>query len=440
MNPLVAAVPMNSMSEIAPPHKAARTGRVHQTNSVDRNERMPHAEHPAVTHSYSAVFVDDDINVLRGLERLLRPLRTAWTMHFVTSGVAALDVLDATPTDVLVTDMRMPGMSGVELMEEVLQRHPGVVRIALSGRAERDTVIRAAHLAHQYLSKPCEPDLLKDRLVQAVRLRRLLQDVKLQAIVSKVSTLRSLPTLYVQLMAEMQVPDPSIARIAAIVAEDPGLTAKVLQVINSAYFGLRAHVADPEVAVRLLGFETIKALALSADLHAQLTRRRSAAAALLWHHCTRTGRTARRVAGLLGLPERQSAEAFTAGLLHDVGKLVLSEAVDTYDVVIAEGRQEGLDDSTVELRAFGATHAQVGAYLLGLWGLPYGIVEAIAWHHVPSSSGIPGPCALTAVHIADVLDHGADPSDVGGPALDDAYVSSLGLDGRVHCWKTSGVE
>jgi CheY-like chemotaxis protein len=173
-------------------------------------------------------------------------------MTFVVGGREALSALEARHYDVLITDLRMPAMNGVELLLQVLEHYPHVIRMALSGHAERETVVRAVGLAHQFLSKPCDADLFKLKLAQALRLRTLLDSPTLTSLLSRVSSVRTVPALYAQLTAEMQSASPSTTNVATIVARDPGMTAKVLQLINSAYFGLRAHVSDPVRAVQLL--------------------------------------------------------------------------------------------------------------------------------------------------------------------------------------------
>jgi HD-like signal output (HDOD) protein len=388
----------------------------------------------------AVLFVDDDKNVLDGLERMLRPLRRDWTMAFVNSGNEALEALERCSYDVLVTDMRMPGMNGVELMEQVLNRYPRVIRIALSGNAERDAVVRAVRFAHQYLAKPCEPALLKEKLAQAFRLRKTMENRRLQAILSSVSSLRTVPALYLQLMAETQVPEPSMARVGEIVASDPAMTAKVLQLINSAYFGLRAEISDPARAVQLLGLETIKSLVLSAQVYSQFDGPGAANPAELWHHGLRTARIARDIARHIRLDERQQHEAFTAGLLHDVGKLVFSEAIPGYAAVVADALERGEDMSAAEETAFGASHAEVGSYLFGLWGLPFGIVEAVAWHHRPAASGVGERSPLVAVHAANIIDHLASAVPHAAAAPDEDYLASLGLGGAFADWKTYALE
>jgi putative nucleotidyltransferase with HDIG domain len=398
---------------------------------------------PDTTGRNSVLFVDDEQRVLQGLERMLRPLRGEWAMTFVGGGAEALAAMEHQHFDVLVTDMRMPGMNGVELMQHVLDRHPEVIRIALSGHAERDAVVRAVRLAHQYLSKPCDAALLKEKLAQALRLRTVLASPTLQSILCGISGLRTVPALYVDLMAEIQAPNPSIARVAGVIANDPGMTAKVLQLINSAYFGLRAYVSDPERAVQLLGLDTIKALVLSVEVFSHFERSGGKAnPAEMWQHSIRVARIAKQLARLMQLDDRSIHEAFTAGLLHDVGKMVLMEALPDYEARLADAWRESPDalPLEVERRAFSATHSEVACYLFGLWGLPYGIVEAIGWHHAPSESQAPGRRPLTALHVANLVDHAAFTSAQLSSPADDSYLASLGLEDAVCRWTPLAAE
>jgi putative nucleotidyltransferase with HDIG domain len=392
---------------------------------------------PGTAHRKSVLFVDDEPKVLQGLERMLRGLRSEWTMKFVAGGPEALTAMETEKFDVIVTDMRMPGMNGVQLMEQVVERHPHVIRIALSGHAERDVVVKAVRLAHQYLSKPCEGDFLKEKLTQALRLRHVMESPTLQAITSRVSSLPSVPALYAQLMAEMQSANPSIQKVGEIIGNDPAITAKILQLINSAFFGLRAYISDPARAVQLLGLETVKSLALSVQVFSRFERHGRANPAEVWAHSVRTAHIAGEVAKKIGLDAAGVQEAFTGGLLHDVGKLVLAEAIPEYDDVLKHAQRKDGKAVMVEKDVFGASHAEVGAYLFGLWGLPYGIVEAVAWHHNPAESGIECACALTAVHIANAIDHERHPGAEDSDRVDDHYLSTLGLSESFAEWKTT---
>ena len=170
--------------------------------------------------SLRVVFVDDEPYVLQALSRLLRPMHAEWQMEFAPSAPAALEILAQGPFDAVVTDMRMPGMDGAELLDEVKRRHPHVVRIVLSGQADQASVLRSLGSTHQYLSKPCDPETLKQTLVRACAVRMLLADDALKQVVSQLGSLPSLPTTYVALLDECRAPDASVIKVADAISQD----------------------------------------------------------------------------------------------------------------------------------------------------------------------------------------------------------------------------
>jgi DNA-binding NtrC family response regulator len=114
------------------------------------------------------LFVDDDQDILAGLRNRLRAQRSRWDMVFVQSGYEALEELELASFDVVVSDMRMPLMDGAELLAQVKDRHPDVARIVLSGDAERDAVQRALPIVHQFLTKPCDGNVLRAAIEQVL--------------------------------------------------------------------------------------------------------------------------------------------------------------------------------------------------------------------------------------------------------------------------------
>ena len=191
------------------------------------------------------LFVDDEPMVLKGLQRSLRKMRAEWEMCFTSSSREALNILSTEPFDVIVSDLRMPEMDGAQLMDEVKRRHPQVVRIILSGQVEQETTFKSVQLAHQSLSKPCDANVLKHTLNKLFGLRNLLEDESIKRIVSQTETLPSLPAIYTKVINELQAAEPSVQKIGDIISTDLAMTAKILQVVNSAFFGLvRVAVAD----------------------------------------------------------------------------------------------------------------------------------------------------------------------------------------------------
>ncbi len=390
----------------------------------------------AAAARFSVVFVDDEPLVLQGLQRMLRPEREHWDMRFVRSAGEALALLETASFEAVVSDLRMPGMDGAALLTAVMDRYPHMVRIVLSGEMDRDLTFRTVHCAHQYLAKPCDPDTLKRTLARAASLRRLVNDRRLKSLLPKLETLPSLPTLYTEILAEIQAPNSSFRKVGDLIARDLGMTAKILQLVNSAFFGLARRVANPQDAVSLLGYDTVRALVLSAKIFAQFDRRRIPGLWLdeLWRHSFQTSLFARAIGTSEKLPRKAQDEAFTAGILHDIGKLILAQNLpDEYTDVIARSNRGERALWELEAEHFGASHAELGAYILGLWGLTEEVVAAVAQHHQPPPAA--GAARVTPVVVAaNLLEHVVTEAtpEAGPPEAE--LLQRLGVMERVPAW------
>ena len=345
------------------------------------------------------LFVDDEQNILDGLRHLLWKFRRQMDMAFALGGEAALEELRKAPFDVIVSDMRMPGMDGAALLQKVKEEYPGIVRIVLSGHAEQEAIFRALPVAHQFLSKPCDADKLCNVVERACRLRELLTDESLRKALGNIDRLPSLPTTYHELMRAMSLQDASVQMIARIVRRDPAMCAKILQLVNSACFGPSRSIASIDQAVVYLGMELIKNLALMVHVFGDTKEVRAAGPSLefLQEHALLTARVASRL-----LP-KQAQDIFAAALLHDIGYIILARcAPDGFKAIVENGR-DGRPTQEIEKEVLGVTHAEVGAYLLGLWGLPYPVVEGVAFHHNPSAAAARGFDIPSALNLADSL-------------------------------------
>lgn len=376
------------------------------------------------------LFVDDDPNILQGLRRMLRPLRDEWQLHFAGSAEEALEALRANPMDVVVTDMRMPRVDGVALLEQVRDHYPHIARIILSGQASQSGALRSVSAAHQFLAKPCEPDTLKSLVTRTCRLREVLHGEQLAAVATSIDRLPSVPEIYAELVAELENPDMSMVTLAGIVSRDVAMSAKVLQLVNSAFFGLPRHVRSIQEAITLLGTEVLRGLVLSNAAFGALA---GAAGGLdlsnLSQHCLRVSGLARAIARAHGAPTAVTDHAMQAGLLHDLGQVLLYLAdAGRYAEAQALASAEKLSLQAAERQVFGSDHAEMGAYLMGLWGLPDPVVEGIAFHHAPEREAIDAFAPVVAVHTANALVHQIDEGDTAGAAtrLDDAVVERLG--------------
>jgi HD-like signal output (HDOD) protein len=385
------------------------------------------------------LFVDDDSLVLQGLKRTLHTMRQQWDMTFVESGEQALQALAHEPYDAIITDMKMPRMDGAQLLEQVKDRYPAIVRIVLSGQANQEAILRSAGPAHQYLSKPCDPQELKLRLNQAFEMRDLLRNTTVRAVVSGLKSIPSLPGMYYEITAELRREDSSLERIATIISRDAGMTAKVLQLANSAFMGVRYEVSSPTQAVTLIGTEMVRALVLSVHVFSQFEDQEGAAPYLiaLWEHSIAVGSLSRRIAASEKCAKGLVDESFTAGLLHDIGKLVLlAQMAKEYGAMLETRDQHPTTLTAAEREKFGCTHAELGAYLMSIWGLPHPLIHTVAYHDRPSESVDRRFSSLTAVHGADAIVSSTNSSLIlQDVQLDENYMRELGLTEREPVWR-----
>jgi putative nucleotidyltransferase with HDIG domain len=369
------------------------------------------------------LFVDDEVRILDGIRRSLYGMRGEWQVRYVNSGDEALKALEEGPVDVLVSDMRMPGMDGSELLAEVKRVHPEVIRFVLSGHAEMDSIVRVTRSAHRYLSKPCEIATLKSAITSAIDLRALFTSPELETLVGSVDALPSPPKRYQELLACLRDPGAGIGDIVRILGQDVAMTAKIVTLANSGFFGCREPVQSVERAVSFVGMEAIALLVLGQELFDPSTMISSPGFDLehLGQHSFQTAAWARTISLHQGFSVSAADSAFLAGLLHDIGKLVFATRKPP---ALTSEREQWLSDTKQQMQSH---HAAVGAYLLGLWGFPESIVEAVAWHHTPDKCAVAplGLCGL--VHIGDQLANGRD--------IDPGHLESLGLGGRLDDWK-----
>jgi HD-like signal output (HDOD) protein/CheY-like chemotaxis protein len=340
------------------------------------------------------LFVDDDPNTLNGLRRGLYSMRHEWRLEFRENARDALRLLATTPMDVVVSDVHMPEMDGLQLLRQAKKTCPRAARIVLSGQTQPDQLARSFQSVHLFLSKPCDMQLLKRRIRQVVNHGEEIPDGSLKSLISRIGAVPSLPLLARKLQEEFQSPSPNVEEIASIVSMDIGMSASVLHVANSGYFRANVPLLNPAMAVRWLGAETVRSFLVTHGMRSSLETNgfKYFDAAALWQNSIERGNAA-RAAALAGTGDPVLAdEAFAAGLFQDIGQIILATILRrSYDDIVLEARLRGEPLWQVESELIGVTHAQVGAYLLSLWGLPQTVLDAVMFHH----SGEESPAELS---------------------------------------------
>jgi putative nucleotidyltransferase with HDIG domain len=368
------------------------------------------------------LLVDDEPAVLEGLEHQLRPMRDRWRMTFALGGGAALAALDSGPFDVVVSDMRMPGVDGLAVIERARERHPSSIRLILSGEVGSTSVARLLATAHQVLTKPCPPTRLRATIDRALAVRAAVSDPAVRTLVSAVGELPPAPRLWATLGGMLRRSDVGAGAIARVLSEDPVLTARLIRLAGSVVYG-GARVSSVVDAVRVLGTEAVHGMVLSLELG---SKRQDPALDRIYEHGLRTAVLARALAR-----PADAEAAFAAAIMHDIGQVVLTIGRPRETrALVEEARRSGRPLAEVERAALGTTHAEIGAYLLGLWDMPQPLIEAVALHHKPEQ--LPVEFGLAGVvYVANLLGE-------GGPqaAIDPDYLTRAGLDDQVTRWRS----
>jgi HD-like signal output (HDOD) protein/ActR/RegA family two-component response regulator len=386
------------------------------------------------------LFVDDEQNVLDGLRNLLRKQRHVWDMSFALGGQAALDQMERGEVDVIVSDMRMPGMDGSELLTRVKAQYPQTARIVLSGHAERDAIARVIRVAHQFLSKPADANTVRTVIERTCEYLTLMRDEGIRRVVGSMVKLPSLPETYWQLTRMAEDPDAGINDMARVVETDPGMSVKVLQLVNSSYFGLAQRTESIVKAVSYLGIENLKGLLVAAHVFGADA---PAVAGLSLTQMRDEAVLAANLARQIVKSPKYADAAFSAAIVRDVGMLILaSDPSKRYPEILRRARENKERLHVVEKAELGVTHGAVGAYLLGVWGVPFVLAETVAYHDSPGTVTEGDREVLAAVHIADGLvasaATGADP--IAGGTLDASFLEHMGLLNDVPKWQAKAAE
>jgi len=349
------------------------------------------------------LFVDDESKILDGIRRMLYADRERWDMQFAVGGEAALQACEAGSFDIVISDMRMPGMDGATLLSHIRDRFPSTARIVLSGYSDNGLSTRAVPVAHRFLAKPCNGAELQATIERVCILQDLLSSAELRRVIGTVGELPSLSSTYNSLLQALRDPNASIHQVAEIIGRDVGMSAKVLHLVNSAFFGLAQVVTSLQSAAAFLGMETIKNLALASEtfrVFAPDSRIPQSDYESIQRHAHR----AAVIAGKLPVDPKARDVTVISALLHDIGRLILaSKMPDKFCAALSLAKERGCENFEAEEELLGVSHAEIGAYLLGLWGFPNLAVEAIAHHHRPTRIPHSGFDSSVAVYVAGLL-------------------------------------
>ncbi len=377
------------------------------------------------------------------LKTRLRALTIKFDLHFTSSAEDINRLANAGGCDGVIVALTTEKGSEVDFLRQIIVIRPGAFRLVRAADRKLIQVLGNDPFTHHVPLDP-EPETWENILDRCVLMRTWMETPSLKSLIGKMRKLPTLPRVYTRVVDELNSPEASLAKVAEIVAEDPVVTAKLIQLVNSSFFGLKQPIVSPTDAVMFLGADRVKGLILVARVFSQFDAKQIASLELdqLWNHAMKTGAYAQSIAKWEAKDPRVTGTAFTAGLLHDVGKLMLAGNLpDEYRSVIEISKRDQIPICAAEMQVFGTTHAELGGVLMGLWGLPLELVQSVGWHHAPDLSGDRKFTVLTAVHAANAI---ASESGEGGARkkiFDADYLAHVGLSDRRNQWRqVCGIE
>jgi putative nucleotidyltransferase with HDIG domain len=385
------------------------------------------------------LLVDEDALVLKALKRSLRRFKDQCNVFYAQSAKEALAQLDQDAISVLITEVRLKDSDSELFLRSFLKHHPSAARIVLTGYTSSDAIFKFAGLAHQLLAKPWSDQTLIETIERADLISRMLADDRLKRTLNLIENFPSIPSVYVELTETLKNNEASMEEIGAIIIRDPSLTIKLLQIVNSPYYGLPMPVTDPQKAVHLLGLDIVKGFVLSSGIFKQYEQ--SSAVCLqidtLWQHSLKSANIVRQIAKRENLAKEIEEASFVACLLHDVGKIIIaSNFPNEHKEICNRTASDDLPFWHAEQMVLGVTHAEIGAYLLGLWGLPLTVIKAVQEHHRPNMDEHTQIDQTVLVHVANAIEK-ASLTPPGDPAVDlnPEFIARLHLDKSIAEWQ-----
>ena len=366
-------------------------------------------------------------------------LGDSWIVVGAPTGSAAMAEAQKQQFDVVVANYQLPELDGAELLNRLRVSNPKTLRFIAAAENLKDQVVCHVLGGHQFLAVPFDGETLKSSIERSLTVDYGMSN-SMRDLVGRIRTLPTIPSLYLEIVNALKNPNASTEEVGAIIAKDMAMTTKLVQVLNSAYFGLPRTITDPTEAVGILGFETVKSLTMTVKLLSQYDKVKPVYFSIdsIWRHSTNVARTARVMALLETGDNDCSGIAYTAGLMHDLGKVILAANFDEqYQGAHNVARKQQIPLWEVEKDIFGASHGEIGAYLLNLWGMSPEVVKVAALHHDPLRAGDTEFTPLTAVHVANSLEYegNVEVDGLPAPVLDADYLKQLGLETRVELWR-----
>ncbi len=350
----------------------------------------------------SILFTDDNLAIIESLKKMSTTFNKFWVSSFAVGGNEAIELLESKSFDVVITDLEMPEFNGVKLLKYIKKKYPHIIRIVYSGEFTKEVIQRISPFAHRFIAKPCNTEKMLNSIDSTMFIHRVLDKKKIKKVLTNIGSVPSLPRIYTELINRVDDEEFSLKEAAQLISSDVGMSVNILKQIN--LLGVGEEIKSIEQAVTLLGLDSIKSIVLSNHIFTtfQPLYIPHFSQEQLIRHSMLAAVFAKEIA-FIETGDRSIAEsAFVVGVIHDFGTLIFANSfTKKYSSVMNRVHDDFRPVVEVERNLIGVSHAEVGSYLLALWGFPEPILRAVAFHENADTHAMGSEPLLTAIVAAN---------------------------------------
>jgi HD-like signal output (HDOD) protein len=347
------------------------------------------------------LFVDDEIKILKSFEMLF--MYTDYEIVVADSGMEALNIIENQEIDMVISDMRMPNMTGYELLVEVKKRFPHIVRIILSEAAEDRIIFDSLqkNIAKLYFLKPWENINIITAIDNVFKMENVLKNnSNVLKLIKNADELPTIKASYQRITDEIER-DAEIYKIVEAIESDNSIATKLLHIINSSHYGVKT--GSIKRAVAYLGLDNVKNIVIASAFVDSLgfDSKDKEILRVIWKQAFISNRIVSYIYSEF-LNKRIPEIEMNAGLLSNIGMAFMMQNFnDRYKETLQEVRAQGINIIEFENKCFGTNHQEIGGYLLRWWDIPLPIVEASLYHHDPFNENIINKQIVFVTHVAE---------------------------------------
>lgn len=383
------------------------------------------------------LIVDDDSTAIQQYRDTLASKTGEWHIDYAADGDAGIAAAEIATPDIVIAALSTAERSKDDLLARLEEIAPDAQRFLTAKETDKPKLESTFGSSFHYLPSPCPAQRLITEIQRCVAIDQWLGNDRIKEVVAKMGAFPSLPPIYLKVVNALNSRHIDTETIAASISGDLAISAKLLQTVNSSFYGFDEKVGDVSEAINILGTDCVKNLVLAIQVFNSMghSPEHKAVTDELWHHSMSVAVAARRIAAYEGKDEKAAEQAYTAGLMHDIGKLILLNAVPDAHAQARELAQEtSVSLKEAEDQAIGCNHAETGAYVLARWGMPTDLIEAVALHHEPIDSFGKSFSTLAAVHIANAIVHHRKNPEHPSAATSDAFLLEVGKSDSWQDW------